>query len=121
VSVLVEASGGLSADALRDTYYLMFDISSTYPFPCSGSTTCPILTFDCNPPYDFYPKQYNFDLATPNSYMLYVPTVKDCLGRQLSVYQQPIFNVNNAAITDARDSTIFSALFLTVASGVGTF
>jgi len=53
--------------------------------------------------------------------MLYVPTVKDCLGRQLSVYQQTIFNVNNAPITDARDSTIFSASFLSVASGVGTF
>jgi len=56
VSVIQEASGGLTADALRDTYYLMFDVSSSYTMPCSSTTACPIISTDCNPPYDFYPK-----------------------------------------------------------------
>ncbi len=98
----------------------MFDISSQYSFPCSSTTTCPILIYDCNPPYDFYPKQFNFDLAAANSYSLYVPTVKDCIGRQLSIYSQTVTNVNNAAITDPRDSSIFASI-LSVVSGVGTF
>jgi hypothetical protein len=59
-------------------------------------------------------------MAQANTYSYYVPTVRDCLGRQLSVYSQTITNVNNAAIVDARDSTIFTSLF-SVVSGVGTF
>lgn len=49
-----------------------------------------------------------------------MPTVKDCIGRQLSVYSQTITNVNSAVITDPRDSTIFGSIF-SVVSGVGTF
>lgn len=49
-----------------------------------------------------------------------MPTVRDCLGRQLSVFSQSITNVNTALITDARDSTIFGTLF-SVVSGVGTY
>lgn len=59
-------------------------------------------------------------MAQANTYSYYVPTVRDCLGRQLSVYTQSITNVNSAAITDPRDSTIFGTLF-SVVSGVGTF
>jgi hypothetical protein len=102
----------------------MFDTSGTTTLPCTSTTVCPIVTSDCNPPYDWYPKQYTFDLKEAASVTFNVPTVKDCLGRVMIPYATPaVAPINNGAF-DSRDSTIFTSgsFFQPPASGTpGTF
>lgn len=66
--------------------YSLFEREYTISLPCS-MTTCPILTVDCNPPFDWAPKQFSFlmgySLGTENYIM---PKVKDCLGRNMQPY-----------------------------------
>lgn len=51
-----------------------------------AATTCPTYTVDCNPPIDWAPKYYSVSLDGTPSTTFSVPTIKDCLGRQLTVY-----------------------------------
>lgn len=70
-----------------DKFYMMNDNSYTYsPTPCMASS-CPTYTIDCYPPIDWSPKAYTFNLDTdPNPTSYDAPSVMDCLGRHLTVY-----------------------------------
>jgi hypothetical protein len=73
---------------LIEKYYMMFDASYTFTPTCpTGTLFCPTYTVDCNPPYDWSPKSYKFNLAIDTSPASYdAPLVRDCLGRYLTVY-----------------------------------
>jgi hypothetical protein len=41
---------------------------------------------NCNPPFDWSPKSYDYDMSTVPPMSFNAPTVVDCLGRYLTVY-----------------------------------
>jgi len=86
VNAFMAVKDGMTSTAITDELYSLFEREYTVSLPCS-MTTCPVLTVDCNPPFDWAPKQFSFlmgySLGTENYIM---PTVKDCLGRNMQPY-----------------------------------
>ena len=84
ISLLPHTDPNINSANLKNIFYMISDISYTYsPTTCiTGATYCPSYTVTCYPPYDWSPKQYNFNLITDPSPSTYAaPSVIDCLGR----------------------------------------
>jgi hypothetical protein len=76
----------LTAADHTDQFYTMFEREYTITLSCT-MTTCPIITVDCNPPFDWAPKQYSFYYGQSTGTEMYImPKVKDCLGRNMKPY-----------------------------------
>ena len=76
------------------------------------ATTCPKITVDCNPPFDWAPKQYSFYFGVSIGTESFVmPSLKDCLGRNLTPYgNQASLKTAGGANFDAvlEDDVLFS-------------
>lgn len=83
-------------------YYMMYDQPTWVQPTCvSGAAFCPNYTVECNPPYDWSPQSYQFDLATDATGTVYdVPVVRDCTGRYLSWYDNPLKLPSNLSPDD---------------------
>ena len=86
VSAFQPIKEGLTETEYTDQLYTLFDREYTVALSCT-MPTCPVLTVDCNPPYDWAPKQYSFYYGQSIGTELFImPKVKDCLGRNMRPY-----------------------------------
>jgi hypothetical protein len=93
---------------INNVYYMMYDNNYTYSPTTCDSSPCATYSVDCQPPYDWSPKSYSYNLNTNQNPSTYdAPAVMDCLGRTMTVYDPQTPRYPGGASLNANDSAIF--------------